>query len=52
VSVTTQSTGGAFTGISILGAFSNISIQGTGGGAAHPNVQPTIAFNKIIYAGV
>lgn len=28
-----------------------ISIQNNGGGAAHPNVQPTLVLNKIIFAG-
>lgn len=45
----TNSTSGVFT--STAGAHThNLSINNTGGGQAHPNVQPTIILNKIIKA--
>lgn len=47
-----QRTALAGTGVSIYGAYTGISIQANGSGAAHPNVQPTIVFNKIIFAGL
>jgi microcystin-dependent protein len=51
-SYSSAATSGAATGISINGASTGISIQNTGDGAGHNNVQPTIAANYIIYAGV
>src|SRR5690606_4245550 len=45
----TSSTSGVFT--SMDGAHTHsLSINNTGGGQAHPNVQPTIILNKIIKA--
>lgn len=42
----------AVTGIGIYSAATGVSIQNNGGGEAHPNVQPTLVLNKIIFAGV
>lgn len=39
------------TGVSVNGAYAGVSIQNNGSGQAHPNAQPTIVFNKIIFAG-
>jgi microcystin-dependent protein len=45
-------TGNSFVGITINNASTGILIQNTGSGTPHTVVQPTMALNKIIYAGV
>jgi microcystin-dependent protein len=48
ISKDTAGTGVSFTGISMNPAQSGASVQNTGGGAAHANVQPTMVLNYII----
>ena len=45
---TTGTTSHVATGIGIYAAYTGISIQNQGGGAAHNNTQPTIIANYII----
>jgi microcystin-dependent protein len=59
--LSSSSTGSATTGltvntgtasVTVAAGTASISVGSTGGGGAHNNVQPTIIFNKIIFAGV
>lgn len=45
---TGTNTGSAFTGQTVVSNITNISINNTGGGTAHPIVQPSIVLSKII----
>lgn len=51
-SPTNISINNALTGISINGASADLSINYEGAGEAHPNTQPTIVLNYVIFTGV